>query len=138
MIAQPLVWVIDDDDISKYVLKRNLQEIGIKKTIEFPDSVEPLEVLSKHRHSEEVIPDIIFLDLNMPILNGFQFLDELNFFQEELAKKIHIFMLTSSLNNKDMLHAKTYSMISEYFVKPLKYDYLVRAIAKVAEHLKEV
>ncbi|WP_405381346.1 response regulator [Maribacter sp. LLG6340-A2] len=138
MNLQPLIWVIDDDDISKYVLKRNLKEIGITNIFEFPDSVEPLEVISKNRQTGEILPDIIFLDLNMPVLNGFQFLDELNEFSSELKKNIHIFMLTSSMNDKDMIKAKSYPMVSEYFVKPLKYDHLVKAVAKVTEQHKEV
>ena len=137
MTEELLVWIIDDDDISKYVMKRNLKELGILNPVEFPDSIEPLEILSENRTNVLALPDIIFLDLNMPILNGFQFLEELKTFNKEIDKKIHIFMLTSSMNDDDESYAKSVSEISEYFIKPIKLEQLAYAVENITEEIKQ-
>lgn len=137
MKESPLVWIIDDDDISTYVMKRNLNELGITKLTEFSDSVHPLEIASKHRKENDKLPDIIFLDLNMPVLNGFQFLEEFKTFSNEVKKQIHIFMLTSSLCTEDLAFAKAESVISEYFVKPISLEKLALTIDSVMVKLKE-
>ena len=62
MSDTPLVWIIDDDDISKYVMKRNLRQLSVTNVIEFPDSVQPLKILienfdstrPEHAHSKWV------------------------------------------------------------------------------------
>lgn len=138
MKETPLIWIIDDDDISKFVMKRNLKELGILDAVGFPDSVQPLDILSDKRSNHDALPDIIFLDLNMPILNGFQFLEKFKSFSSEMVKKIHIYMLTSSMNDDDQHNAISQSEISAYFIKPLKLSQLAVAIEKVSSDLKQV
>jgi len=138
MKEEPLIWIIDDDDISKYVMKRNLKELDILSPIDYPDSIQPLEILSKNRNNQNQLPDIIFLDLNMPVLNGFQFLEEFRTFSNEIEKKIYIFMLTSSMNDDDLAYAKSVSEISEYFIKPIKLKQIAIAIENVTTELKQL
>ena len=76
MNQNPLVWIIDDDDISKYVMRKNLKQLSITNVVEFPDSSEPLNVITKNINSINKLPDVILLDLNMPVLNGFEFMEE--------------------------------------------------------------
>ncbi|MGC1514835.1 MAG: response regulator, partial [Maribacter sp.] len=90
------VWIIDDDDISKYVLKRNLQELNVHNVKDFPDSIAPLEILKLNSADPQSLPDIIFLDINMPILDGFQFMEDYTLFNDKIDKKIKIYMLSSS------------------------------------------
>lgn len=69
--------------------------------------------------SPEKIPDIIFLDINMPVMDGWQFLDEFQNLPAVLLEKTKIFMLTSSIDADDMLKAKAYSSVSDFISKPL-------------------
>lgn len=138
MKEKPLVWIIDDDEISRYVMKRYLKVLGIQNTIDYSDSIQPLKVLSNNHNNQNKLPDIIFLDLNMPVLDGFQFLEEFKTFKNEIEKKIHIYILTSSLNDGDLTHANTVPEIAAYYIKPLKLEQLALAIKNVEEEVKEV
>jgi len=126
MNQDPLVWIIDDDDISKYVMKRYLNQLSVTKVIEFPDSVQPLKFIQDNYNSLDKLPDIIFLDLHMPILNGFDFIKDFQTVVPKINKKINVVMLTSSINAEDVDQAKTFPEISDYFIKPIKHRDLAR------------
>ncbi len=127
MMQDPLVWIIDDDDISKYVMKRYLNQLSANRIVDFPDSLQPLKLLTDKCNSFNELPDIIFLDLHMPILNGFDFLKE--FQNIKIDKKINIVMLTSSMNSEDIDKAKTFPEITDYFIKPIKQTDLARIMS---------
>ncbi len=120
MKEELLIWNIDDDDISKFVMKRNLRQLSVLNVIDFSGSSEPLEILSSNYNNPELVPDIIFLDLNMPIINGFQFLEDFQKINEKIEKSIQIFMVSSSLNSNDVDRAKSIPEVSDYFVKPIE------------------
>ncbi|WP_423998453.1 response regulator [Maribacter sp. IgM3_T14_3] len=134
MNQDPLVWIIDDDDISKYVMKRYLNQLSVKNIIGFPDSLQPLKLIQDNYNSNEELPDIIFLDLHMPVLNGFQFIKEFQDVAMKIDKKIKIIMLTSSINAEDVDHAKTFPEISDYFIKPIKHRDLSRILNVELKH----
>lgn len=133
MSETPLIWIIDDDDISKYVMKRNLRQLSVTNVIEFPDSTQPLKILSDNFDSTDKLPDVILLDLNMPILNGFQFMEEFKVANEKIKKDIQIYMLTSSLSSEDLDRAKLFPEILEYFVKPITLRNLARIVDNVLQ-----
>jgi len=128
MNDKPLVWIIDDDDISKYLMKRNLKELSITKIVDFPDSLQALKLLESNINSPEELPDIIFLDLHMPILNGFQFMEEFENSTKNTSKNIQVAMLTSSINAEDLKRAESYPAITDYFIKPFKLRDLKKVI----------
>ncbi|MEJ7646431.1 MAG: response regulator [Chryseolinea sp.] len=69
--------------------------------------------------SPDKIPDIIFLDINMPVMDGWQFLDEFEKLPATLVEKAKIFMLTSSIDADDILKARAYGSVSDFISKPL-------------------
>jgi CheY-like chemotaxis protein len=92
---------------------------GAKSAIEFLRNMERLDV------AEKVLPDVIFLDIDMPLMDGFQFLDEFEKLSDMTRKKCRIVMLTSSINPQDFSRSKKYSNVKLYLNKPLTHENLV-------------
>ena len=111
---------VEDDAIEVMMFVRVLQKIGSNhRLIEARNGEEALAVLN----TKEVIPDIILLDLNMPKLNGIEFLKIVK--SNELTKHIPVIIFTTSNNHRDITTCYKIG-ISGYIIKPLKYeDYLV-------------
>ena len=115
--------IIDDDEIFIYGLKRMMQVANFCESIMiYRDGQEALDSLKAVIENKEKLPDVILLDLNMPILDGWQFLDE--FVQIELDKKITIYIVSSSVDPADVLKAQEYCAVSNYIVKPVSMEIL--------------
>jgi CheY-like chemotaxis protein len=111
---------VEDDAIEVMMFVRVLQKIGSNhRLIEASNGEEALAILK----AKEIIPDIILLDLNMPKLNGIEFLKIVK--SNEATRHIPVIIFTTSNNHRDI--ASCYKIgISGYIIKPLKYeDYLV-------------
>ena len=108
--------MIDDDDIFNYLSKRILLKSNAANSIiDFTSAKSALEFI-KSTNSEI---DIILLDINMPIMNGFDFLDS---FIRLANKQISVYMLTSSIDDADMVKSLKYPCVKGYFSKPLTTD----------------
>ncbi|MEJ8802087.1 response regulator [Pontibacter sp. H249] len=115
------VYNIDDDQISNFLNERILEEAGLASDIRSFLSAE--DVLAyMQQDCEENLPDIIFLDLNMPMMNGWEFLDILMQHKNVLKDKCHIYILTSSLDISDTARSKEYDLVSGFIHKPLKLE----------------
>ena len=111
------VCVIDDDPIYTYLTDRVMKMVDFSNYIEFfKDGETALNSLKPRLRSGRNIPDVIFLDLNMPVIDGWEFLDE---FIVPTKKKVIIYVVTSSINNEDAEKAKKYNIIDKYIVKPI-------------------
>lgn len=120
------VMLIDDNEIDNLINQKMIEaaaitkhiytHTGAKSAIEFLRNIEKLEVADK------VLPDLIFLDIDMPLMDGFQFLDEFEKFGNLVKKKCKIVMLTSSINPQDFNKAKKYLNVKLYLNKPLSHE----------------
>jgi CheY-like chemotaxis protein len=124
------VMLIDDNEIDNLINQKMIEaasiaeniytHTGAKSAIEFLRNMEKLEVADK------VLPDVIFLDIDMPLMDGFQFLDEFEKLTTVAKKKCKIVMLTSSINPQDFNRSKKYENVRLYLNKPLSHDSIVK------------
>lgn len=114
------VMVIDDDSINNIIFKKiaDLCEFA-EEVITFISAVDALDYLKNVSEKGLTPPNIIFLDIRMPIVNGWEFLDEFEEINPELFSNTAIYMLTSSSEQSDINRSKNYQQISDYIVKPL-------------------
>ncbi|TSE09172.1 response regulator [Aquimarina algiphila] len=119
--------IIDDDTIFIYGVKKVMQLTEVcNNFLIYRDGKEALDALTSLVTSNEKLPDIILLDLNMPVLDGWQFLEE--FVKVHVPKKILIYIVSSSVDPSDILKAKSYEIVSNYIVKPITMEKLVSLV----------
>jgi CheY-like chemotaxis protein len=120
---KPLIGVIDDDKIYQFMLHKIIDDNKLaERVVSFFDGEKAIQYLKANYGNIENIPDILFLDVNMPIMDGWQFMEEYASIKANINKKIVIFMLSSSLNPIDIERASKISEISKYIVKPIKLE----------------
>lgn len=113
-----LACIVDDDPMHVFITKRHLKHSGqVHKIIICRNGKDAYHTLHALVVNEQTLPNVIFLDLNMPIWDGWQFLDE--FTKIEVKNPIMIYILTSSNNEEDFKKAAQYSLVNNYFVKPI-------------------
>lgn len=106
--------LIDDDEADNYLHKRAIEKSGHYKVLQvFQLAVTALEWL---KETDETV-DLIFLDINMPIMSGFEFLEQYNSLKESKKAESVIVMLTSSADDRDIKQAE--QMGAKYVHKPL-------------------
>jgi CheY-like chemotaxis protein len=96
---------------------------GAKSAIEFLKNLEKLEDIGNN-----ILPEVIFLDIDMPLMDGFQFLDEFDKLGSITKEKCKIVMLTSSINPQDVNRSKNYTYVKKYINKPLSQENLENLI----------
>ncbi|MHA7056696.1 response regulator [Aquimarina sp. M1] len=118
------VCIIDDDNmyvnlVSKVIELKKLSD----KIIVFNNGKEALNyfIKSAHHAEEHPIPQVIFLDLNMPIMDGWQFLQEFDKIKNKISKKIDLYVVSSSIDIRDINRAKSIEVVSDYLTKPIDF-----------------
>ncbi len=117
--------IVDDNDVDQLVYRRIVEKSGLVcNTLSFHYASEALDYLTA-RGGKGV--DAILLDINMPRMNGFEFLDEATrLFGDDFT--VVIVMLTSSMNPDDAERARTYDVVRDYIGKPLTGEHLERVV----------
>ena len=132
-MSKPLIiCIIDDDDVYQFTITKAIKKNSIvKKILIFSDGKEGIDFLIDNIANVEDIPDIIFLDINMPIMDGWQFLEEYVKLKPHVGKKVTIYMISSSVDPVDVTRAKAMSEISDYLIKPIKSEQVSEIIEKI-------
>ena len=119
------VMLVDDNDTDNFIHKRVIELTGFAKNIIVKNSGKSaLEYLDTNKNSLELLPDIIFLDINMPIVDGFVFLFEYENFPEDLKNKCKIVILSSSDSKRDIDRIVDNEYVINFITKPLSEDSL--------------
>ena len=117
--------VVDDDEIYTFTVKLIIARSQIaEKTIFFHNGQAALDFLVDNLHKNDQLPDLILLDLNMPVLDGWQFLDQFRKLVPVLNKKITVYIVSSSIDEEDYKRAKAIELVTDFIVKPLTVEHL--------------
>ena len=114
------ICLIDDDEVSQFVSKRII--LSINPNIQISSYLNGEQALNSFKEivaSKQQLPDIILLDINMPVMDGWQFMDEFNKLKSQINQPIDIYMTSSSLDTTDVSRTKMYADIKGFLPKPL-------------------
>jgi CheY-like chemotaxis protein len=115
-INQPKIFLVDDQEIVNFINKKLLSKIGHVDNVQhYEDPVEAYENVIDQS------PSLVLLDLNMPILNGWEFLEKM----ANEPTKTKVIIVTSSTSELDRNKAKNYINVINYYTKPLNDDSLM-------------
>ena len=116
----PVVAVVDDDSVYQFTASRTLKATHIAHQIlQFQNGSEAINFLRSRVNGDQSVPDIIFLDINMPITDGWAFLDQFHKLKEQLGKEIKIYVVSSSIDPRDRNRACKYPEVTDYMEKPI-------------------
>jgi len=112
--------IIDDDPIDHFMMKHILRGKNYFDTTTYTiyGSL-VLDYMEEHKAEPDKLPDMIFLDLNMPGLSGWEFLERMEQLQNDMDKDIRVYVISSSLRTSDMEGSSKYSFVNEFISKPV-------------------
>lgn len=123
------ICLIDDDEIYIFLMKKLFIAMGVNnEVLSFLNGADAIEELIKLKNNDEILPSIILLDINMPIMDGWEFLKEFRKLHSNISQKIKVYIVSSSIANEDIEKSKTFPEIVDYLTKPVELETLVSII----------
>ncbi|MGB7394024.1 MAG: response regulator [Pricia sp.] len=123
------IGIVDDDAIAVFGMKRALMAIGLTpELLIFENGEDALEAFKKWLSAGETLPSPLFIDLNMPVMDGWDLVSELHLLISSKKQMPEIFIMTSSIDHRDIEKAKIYGLEANYLIKPVSGEDLKRVL----------
>jgi CheY-like chemotaxis protein len=117
------IYIIDDDKLFVFLTKKSIEEtVGGTEIREFGNGQAAIEYIKGIVDKPDLLPDIIFLDLSMPIMDGWEFLKEYIMLEPEMKKNVRLYIFSSSISPHDIERANTIGSVKDFIIKPLSKD----------------
>ena len=114
------ILLIDDDEINNFLSREIINlYMPLTKVDSFTNPEEALEYIREKLKLQQPLPDIILLDINMPLMDGWEFLKAIDTLEQRNHFTTTVYLYTSSVYHEDKLKAKNYSIVKKLFTKPL-------------------
>lgn len=124
------VMIIDDNSIDLYIASRLITKNYFgKKVLEYSDAKKALIYLQENQHDFSMLPQVIFVDIYMPVMSGFEFLDAYDKLPLDLKNKCRTYIISSTIDDDDILRARRDKNVVSFQVKPINKEFLERIIA---------
>ncbi len=123
------IFLVDDDKILVYLTMRTIKSATTETTFkDFGNGLDAIDYLKSIADNTELLPDIILLDLSMPIMDGWEFLEEYTKLEPHIQKKNKLYIFSSSISPHDIERAKSIDLVSDFIIKPLKMDKIMEMV----------
>jgi len=119
------VMIIDDNQIDRYIATRTIIKSKFSNTVlEYSSATEALKYLQDNQSNTEMLPEIIFVDIYMPIMSGFEFMQAYDDLREPLKKYCRIFIISSTIDSDDITKVENDKNVENFHQKPITADFL--------------
>ena len=126
------VFVVDDDKIFHFLIKKLLSSNNIDVSPNFfENGLQAIEGIKSKLNNGQNPPDLILLDINMPVMDGWEFMEELGLIKPKFMKQIVVYIVSSSIALEDKNKSKSYENILGYLSKPVTVDDLISIASTV-------
>ncbi|PBQ30601.1 response regulator [Sphingobacteriaceae bacterium] len=124
-----LVALIDDDELVNFIGTKVIENTHLARKIKsFLNGQDAIDFLKANRNHPDLLPEIILLDINMPVMDGFQFLEEYVKLEPNLDKTITIYVVSSSISQADFEKIKQICVVSDFIVKPITKEKFMKIV----------
>ncbi len=128
------LFIVDDDSLFTHIASMIVESTDMVEEVKvYNNGEKAFDYLIAHRDIPEKLPDIILLDLSMPIMDGWSFLDKFMALKLAKAKPIEIYICSSSISLDDIEKARSLNIVSDYIIKPLTQTKFTKMIEYFAD-----
>lgn len=123
------VLIIDDDPIHQRIAQIMITKHKLYDSfLSYTEAEKALDFLTLNYKAKELLPDVILLDLNMPVMDGWDFLEHFEKLKSTFAKHIKVFIVSSSVDEKDISRSQSYPSVKGFISKPLSPDIIRKTL----------
>ena len=123
------ICIVDDDKVHTYILNKLIQKLELSDHIlSYSNGEKAIDAFKEMVSSNVYLPDVILLDINMPEMDGWEFIDAFRNLNTPYGKKTAIYISSSSITQEDQEKAATYHEVLNYLIKPIEPQTLLKIV----------